>query len=250
MTLHYLNFKLLLLFFLAFSAITNDQDKKIVIISNIENAHVTIDSVYIGIAPIESYMTDKDTIRISMSDNNFDIWENERKTFDVAITKDTVIEVMFRKKINISTEPTEAELYLDSVFIGLSPLQIYLHQDSDNNLEIKKTYYKSRIVNLNESEINSLHFDLEIINKEIFDFKSNEEKFNSKQITYLIVGGLVAGLVSGFTKMEADAIEKEYKKSLDVSLKNSIKTYDTVSNISLAIFGSCFFYVNYLLLRD
>ena len=249
MTLHYLNFKLLLLFFLLFS-ITNAQSKKITVVSNIENAHVTIDSVYIGITPIESYMTDKDTIRISMSDNNFDAWESERKAFDVAIIKDTVIEVMFKKRINISTEPTEAELYLDSVFIGLSPLQIYLHQDSDNNLEIKKTYYKSKFVNLNESGINSLHFDLEIIDKEIFDFKNSEEKLNSKQITYLIVGGLVAGLVSGFTKMEADAIEKEYKQNLDVSLKNSIKTYDTVSNISLAIFGGCFFYVNYLLLRD
>jgi hypothetical protein len=157
---------------------------------------------------------------------------------------------MFRKRINITTEPAVAELYLDSAFIGLSPLQIYLYPDGNNNLEIKKTYYKSKIINLNESGINSLHFDLEIIDKEIFDFKNSEEKLNSKQITYLIVGGLVAGLVSGFTKMEADAIEKEYKQNLDVSLKNRIKTYDTVSNISLTIFGGCFFYINYLLLKD
>jgi hypothetical protein len=122
---------------------------------------------------------------------------------------------MFRKKINITTKPAEAELYLNSAFIGLSPLQIYLHSDgdnNDNNLEIKKTYYKSRNINLNESNINSLHFDLEIIDKEIFDFKNSEEKFTSKELTYFIVGGLAAGLVSGFTKMRADAIEKEYNK--------------------------------------
>jgi hypothetical protein len=249
MTLHYLNFKLLLLLFFALS-ITSAQNKRITIISNIENAHVTIDSIYIGTTPIESYMTDKDTIKIFMSDNNFDVWENERKAFDVAITKDTVIEIIFRKRINITTEPVEAELYLDSTFIGLSPLQVYLYPDGDNNLEVKKTYYKNKIVNLNENGINSLHFDLEIIDKEIFYFKGNEEKLTSKELTYFIVGGLAAGLVSGFTKMRADAIEKEYSKSLDVSLKSSIKTYDTVSNISLAIFGGCFFYVNYLLLRN
>lgn len=249
MTLHYLNFKLLLLFFLAFS-VTSAQSKKIGITSNLENVHIAIDSIYIGITPVENYITDKDTIRISASNNSFDSWESERQTFGAAITNDTTIEVLFRKIINVSTEPVGAELYLDNAFIGLSPLQIYLNNDSNNTLEVSKNYYKNKIVNLNEIKANSLHVDLEIINKEMSDFKNYEKNFNSKQLKYFIAGGLVAGLVSGFTKMRADDIESEYNQSFDPSLKNNIKSYDTVSNISLAIFGGCFFYVNYLLLKD
>jgi hypothetical protein len=157
---------------------------------------------------------------------------------------------LFKKKINITTEPTWAELHLDNNFIGISPLQIYLYSYADNNLEIKKTYYETKIINLNGSESNSLHIDLKLLDNKLLDFNNDEKNFNSKKITYFIVGGLTAGLVSGFTKMRSDAIEKEYNSNLDPALKNSIQTYNMVSNISLAIFGGCFLCINYLLLRD
>jgi hypothetical protein len=51
MTLHYLNFKLLLLSLLIFS-LASAQDKRVNIISNFHDVYVAIDSVYVGIAPI------------------------------------------------------------------------------------------------------------------------------------------------------------------------------------------------------
>jgi hypothetical protein len=252
MTLRYINFKIFFCVFILFSLQTTyAQEKKLTITANIDSVYINIDSLFAGITPLLNFPSRNDSIFIVASDEAPDIWSTQKISFPLVMKTDTTINLLFKSKLNLITEPPNAAVYLDNALIGYTPICFTYEYGKQKELKIVKGNFQENIF-IDSIKSKKMRILLEPINKTAKDPLTAEKKeiFSKNSIVYLIIGGIASGLISGYTKIKADHFENEYDNKKDESLKNKIHTYDTISNISLIIFESCLLTVNYLLLKD
>ncbi len=248
---HFSNSKLFfLLVFL--SSISLAQERKINIVSNIDSARVYINSQFKGFTPLNEIISDQDTALLCVTDEEITLWSAQKIATTVVINKDTTFSFIFRNRLNIVSSPAEAKVFIDDRFIGNSPLFVTYEKGKSSVLKISKENFESRVVQLDSVLTKSINVYLQPLyeNRSETSSRDSHEISGSNLITYLIIGGVAAGLVSGYTKMKADNLEKEYKAKKSDKLKSDIYTLDTISNLSLILFEGCLISVNYLLLKD
>ncbi len=103
------------------------------------------------------------------------------------------------KKIEIVTEPSEVEVYLNEKYIGLTPLNIYLN-DEDVSITLKKEGYEDRVIYLKKSDKNNINVKMvasRVINKKRIIAEKNR---NISRILYYSGLGLsFLAVISGST---------------------------------------------------
>jgi len=246
----FLNSKVLLLSLIVFYFCRLEgQEKNVSIQSNIDSAKIFINSKLAGTAPLSNYKFMEDSLIIIIYDAEPDNWDTQKATY--IVKTDTTIKAFFRKKIYIKSEPENASVFSDNIFLGFTPIILTYAENEKKEIKLKKDKYRDYSFLTGSTESKNIHITLNGID-EIPENPIHEREdgfFSRKNLNYFIIGGLVSGLISGYTKIKADDYEEDYNNG-DKSSKNKVYTYDTISNISLVAFECCLLTVNYILLKD
>jgi hypothetical protein len=251
--------KLLFLFLseiLIFS-ISFAQESVINITSNVDGVLIFIDTLYIGRTPVKNYIIKPGDYTLKGIRNDVSIWDKEiSKTQLLIKPHDSVtISLNFRNILKVVTEPENARILLNDIFVGYSPLTVLYK--NDDTLKIGKNNYESEIIPLYDVKDEILKVKLRpkyiLIEKQgvhVNDDMKVKNVEHNKTFYYLLGGGLAFGTFAVISKNKADKYEADYNNNPSEDLKRSIRLFDTLSNISLAIFEACFFTLSYLLIRD
>ena len=210
-----------------------------------DSAMVYIDSSFAGYSPLIDRSLDTGRHRIQIFDN---ITKWNRQNLDTTMNfihgDVKVLEFAFKSMIEISAEPFETKIFLNSEYIGGSPQ--YIRYRKGDSLVFKCQLYETQNVLLDTIKNNKLNIKLIPLignNLKIRNGKNNI-------YYYLIGGGLLFGISSVISKNKADDFEERYRNSLNPNDKQNIRTFDALSSISLTIFEVCFLSLSYLLLSD
>jgi hypothetical protein len=253
MILRFTSFKIFFLIFI-FSCISqiNAQEKRISVYSNIDSVRVFIDSEYVGLAPLKNFPVAKDSFLLSASDDINDSWSGQKLYFLITLQEDTTVNLIFKNKLYLRTTPDNAAVYSNKEMVGYTPLFFTFEKGKNIELRIIKDNYGEEKISLDSLTSKSITLSLKPIKKSPTSeqTRNGNGTYNKNYITYLIIGGIASGLLSGYSKMRADHFEAEYNNNKNESTKKKINIFDTISDINLIIFESCLLTVNYLLLKD
>jgi hypothetical protein len=247
--------KIFILFFIVLSIydLSFPQDGKINIISKNDSVLVFLDTIFLGQTPVINFPVSSGNYILKGICKKIGKWDNEIIESSVHIKPgDTnTFELRFRKNLRLITKPENAKVFINNNFVGYSPLNLF-YNITDTILFEKDNYEtESFPADLIKKELIQISMKPKIIFQQ--DENNNfavRKNGSNKTIYYLIGGGLAFGVFAVITKINADDLETEYKSSHNQDIKSKIRTYDTVSGISLMLFEACFLTLSYLLLSN
>ncbi len=139
----------------------------------------------------------------------------------INLQSDTLIDLNYSFEIFINTKPQDAEVYIDSLFYGFTPLKLKL-MFSPQFLQLKLTGYKETIINL----ANEFYFNKEIV-LESLEKEARKSFYKYKYIA--LTSMIVNGVFSTYYKQLAN--KYFYKKDKDQSDYQKIRKYDNYSAV-------------------
>lgn len=148
----------------------------------------------------------------------------------------------------LTSEPFNAEVFLDDKFIGRTPYILSL-DSSARTISIKKSGYQETEILLTPG-VTKIHCVLapnpgnEITGKYLFS-----EVTQSNTTLYVSMAAVVAcGASAAYFKVKADDMYVNYKKTGDKELLRKVNRYDTVSGVALAVSKISLIFFTYVLL--
>ena len=241
---------LILILILLNSYISHAQDSThyyINIITNNPNAPVYIDSTNAGTTPLNNYKLSNGfhTIKIINPANlNKTSWENENIEFkNFELISDTTIITSFKTLYLINTDPFNASVFKSDSLLGYTPLRFFSEGLLNWDLDLKKTGFKSKRINLSDysgSPVNIYeklspenNFQENIIYKD--KSTSFAKKRNVPLLTALGLGTLGGAFATINLKTKANNFYDSYLDNLNQVDLNNSNRYDTYSLISLIL---------------
>lgn len=139
----------------------------------------------------------------------------------INLQSDTLIDLNHSFEIFVNTKPQDAEVYIDSLFCGFTPLKLNL-MFKPQFLHLKLTGYKETTFNLT----NEINFNKEVLLESLG--KEPHKTFNKYK--YIALTSMIAnGVLSTYYKQLAN--KHFYKKGKDQSDYQKIRKYDNYSAV-------------------
>lgn len=226
---------------------------KLSIYSNFDSSIVRIDTNIIGYTPLVNYELVKGEYELDiLKSANAKDWDEEIKSIKIALTSDTSININFRYYYYIDTDPDNAEILNNNIFLGLSPLR-YL---SETNLTGKFLLRKNGFFNEEISIVNNKYDYFAKLKKtdgginvsEVM--KDRQTQFKSPRNLPIISLFSAAILGTGYaayrTKTVANEYYDDYTRTNDLSLldksnKEDVYFYVSIGLMQAALAGLVYF---------
>lgn len=177
---------------------------KLSVISNVENARIFFDTLYIGVTPVYNFNVYEGHHKIKVySPVSLKNWESENFVTDVFINEDTTLNFNFRYFYYFNSDPFGAKVYLrtDSL-LGITPLRIFTDERLTGNVIFKKKNFKDYLFDLSEYDFeNGLNVSLKTKGSEHINdvvYKNKGTQFNTKRSLVPIISLSVASVAGGF----------------------------------------------------
>jgi hypothetical protein len=189
----------------------------------------------------------------------------EKKVGDVSQEDSIAVQAKNVSSLSIATNRPGARVYLDSLFIGVTPITGIPIKPGEHALRV----LDPRLTSWGNTNITK-DFRVQAGEGKVLNFGLTEEptKLPAKMTDgiislkkvdigtsntplYVVAGsGLLAGISAAYLKEKADRIFGDYQISGDPSLWERTSTYDKLSRVSMIIFELSFAALAYLLLSE
>ncbi len=215
-----------------------------------DNVRVFVDSIFVGITPLQPFNVALGEHRISFipSDNN--IWLNNAiyKTIMVSTTDSIKVDVTLPSLYYINTEPYGVFVKMNDSIIGKTPL--WLKANGEKNLiRLVKDGYSDVIIPL-PSGGGEIYHKMELLESKVKKISPYRLVDNEKNYLphYVSVGiTVVAGSAAAYFKINADKYYNEYNRTGDRTMLKKMERYDLAAGISLGVCEISLIIVSYLL---
>jgi hypothetical protein len=234
------------------------QDAKINVISNNDSVSVFLDTLFLGKTPVLNFAVSSGSYILKGISKKIGRWDNEIVEISIRIKPgdSSSYHLNFRKSLKLITNPENAKVFINNTFVGYSPINIFYNKT--DTISIKKENYEIETFTADSIKNGLVKNGLVKIALSPEGRFQQDNKIESlvkkngsnKTIYYLISGGMALGVFAVLMKINADDLETEYRSNHNQDLKSKIRTYDTVSGVSLMLFEACFLTLSYLLLSN
>lgn len=212
------------------SIVSNDTSRvyKLSVTSNVENARIFFDTLYIGVTPLKDYNVYEGIHKIKVySPVTLKNWESENYITDVLIENDTTLNFNFRYFYYFNTNPFGAKVFLgNDSLLGVSPLRMFSDYRLTGNLIFKKKNYKDYFFDLNGYDFETgANITLQPKGTEIINdivYKNKGTQFNTKRSLIPIISLSVASIAGGFFAIS-------FKNKANDAYNNYLLTGNTTS---------------------
>ncbi|HEX2786320.1 MAG TPA: PEGA domain-containing protein [Ignavibacteria bacterium] len=229
---------------MANNAFSQDDSTKhtLTIYSNFDSSIVKIDTNIIGYTPLINYKLPQGEYEINiMKSSNYKDWDEEIKSVKINLTADTLLTVNFRYYYFIDTDPDNAQVLNNNIFLGLTPLR-YL---SETSLTGKLLFKKDGFFNQELSIVNNQYDYFAKLRKTNGEanisevMKDRQTQFKSPRNLPMISLFSAAVLGTGFaayrTKTVANNYYDEYVRTQDVTLLDKSNKEDVYFYVSIGL---------------
>ncbi|HEX9972468.1 MAG TPA: PEGA domain-containing protein [bacterium] len=222
---------------------------------------ILIDAKLVGMTPLPVIALQPGNHQVAALHPQRYLWGNLDWLQNVqTLPGDTVIvRPTFKILFSIQSQPFGAEVYLNNVLQGTTPLTIAIESKDSSSVILKKEGYNDQFLDLNQFQTNHLQVPL-VRNNQLFDFKQVEKNEHKKQsryrkLTYGMWGlSVLTGLATVYFKDQADEKYQHYLVAGSLrdmnKLFNDAKRFDQYSNISLGAVQGCFVLSFYFLIKS
>lgn len=215
---------------------------KLSVYSNFDSSLIKIDTTIIGYTPLINYELPADEYEINvMKSSDFKDWDEEIKSIKINLISDTLVNINFRYYYFIDTDPDNAEVLNNNVFLGLSPLRYLSETNLTGKLFLKKNgFFQEELSIINgkydyfaklkktDSEINIS----EVMKDRQTQFKSPR---NIPMISLFSGAILGTGYAAYRTKTVANQYYDDYARTSDLSLLDKSNKEDVYFYISIGL---------------
>jgi len=193
---------------------------------------------------------------------NRHIWGNQDWQDEIAISpNDTlIIYPQFSRRLSIRTTPFDADVTVDNVPMGKTPLTITIAPGVNSDILIEKPGYQSYQIFSAQINENFITIPLKPIPRNTMEPATSFEKLNAKKMRYRKVAyglwgaSIVSGLATIYLKSEADDWYEKYRQAGSLADMNRYyqqsQDYDAYTLISLGALQGCFGLSFYFLIKS
>jgi len=160
-----------------------------------DSARVFLDNKYLGSSPLKFTVSPLDSHNIKIIKEGYEFWSNdyflernEEKNIDVYLTRkysksqDTESSAIDTStSITINTHPSEAKIYLNGDYLGMSPAQKIVAPETQHHIRVSKDNYQEwdnyYTLDVNESKT----IDIYLVQKEVQSHESEQNRTNTKR---------------------------------------------------------------------
>lgn len=220
-----------------------------------ENARIYLDTVLIGITPLESFSVKEGSYKLRII-NPFSLsnWENENFISDINLSGDTSINVIFKYYYYFNSVPFNADIFFNDTLFGITPFRYLSEEKLTGNLVFRKSNYKDLLFNLDKYNFEK-GVTVKLISKgkeSVNDLVSKNKgtQFKTKRNLFYILGFGTLSLTGAFLSVNfKDKSNNNYDKYLitgdkyylDESNKNDKYFIASIILMQLAIGGLIYF---------
>ena len=239
------------------SALASDTARfhKLTITSNLDQAKIYSDTMLIGTTPLSDYNIKEGDHKIKIvNPKSLQDWQNDNRTLELKISKDTSINVMFKYFYYLNTIPYNADVYMNDTLLGKTPLRFFEDTELKGSLLIKMKNYKNYSYDLRNydfttgANITLKSKGLETVNDLVY--KDRSTQFKTKRNIFPILGTAAASVFTAVMAFNYKNIaNSEYDKyllrgnpqNLQESQNNDVYFAVSVAVMQVAIGGLVYF---------
>jgi hypothetical protein len=207
--------------------------------SDPSGAAVYLDSVRIGVTPLEGYRITPGSHLLTLTHPDSRNWMRQAVSETLVVGRNGKIgkSIKFPRLVIVTSEPGGAEVGEGDSVIGTTPCVIQRDAGRSARLFIRKEGYATRDLSWPMAE-GEFHC---IMEKNQLAAGGEDLKLNGKgsrsNWTEIITTGtaVLTGAISAWTKIKADKYYDDYRRSGDPALLDKIHQYDRVAGISFAV---------------
>lgn len=212
--------------------------------TNIENAKVFIDTMFIGLTPVRDYeIPEGDYIIKVFNPKAPKTWESENVVFNTYLSTDTTITIRFNYYYYFNTTPFDAEVFKNDTALGNTPLRFFRDHEMTGNLIFRKKNYRDYVFDLGTydfekgADIKLQSKGTETINDVVY--KNRGTQFNTKRSLWTIAALSGAAILTGYFaidfKNKANDEYANYLLSGNTAMLDNSRTNDKYFAISLVL---------------
>jgi hypothetical protein len=237
---------------------TLKKEYKLSVTSNIQEAKIFIDSIFIGDAPIFDLRFEEgifDITVVNSSEKNN--WKNENVMFkQFHLQSDTTIHADFNFLYFIRSDPFNASVFHNENLLGKTPLRYFNSEKLNGSFILKKPGYHDHVLDLTfynfetGADVN-LKPKNNLSNEEIV-FKNRDTRFNTKRNFIPVISFGAAALASAygtihFKNVANDSYDRYlsdpvlYNSDLNKSNKNDIYSMVSLGLMQVALAGVVYY---------
>ena len=220
--------------------------------SNIPAVRVYLDTVFIGITPLENFMIEEGRHIVQFVRPDDRSWYHDVIIETLMVSRSESIHrmVTFPAVYRFASEPYGASGYYHDSLIGETPFNIRLTK-SEGNIIISKDGFESLTVPIVETNphISSIMQPLKGVNLDLANSYLAYQKEESNFPIYVTLSATIAtGIASAYFKTRADQYYADYRQTNDQAKLSHVRTFDAVSGILMVSCEVSLFVLSYLLL--
>lgn len=241
---------------------TNESNGYLKIDSDSSKVAIQLDDKSLGFTPLPIISLPPGDHQVAALNPNPFIWGNLdwQDTIKIIPGDTLIIKPKFKTLFYIQTNPFDAEVFLNSVFQGNTPLTVLINSKKNEQLLLKKAGFKDYRVNLNQVKNNYLHLNLvqnsTQLNLNEFEHQQlRRSKNHYRAATYSLWAlSILTGLSTVYLKDKADNYYQQYLVAGSLSemnqYYNDAKRFDRYTYVSLGALQSCFLLSFYFLMKS
>ncbi len=124
--------------------------------SNLENARIFFDTVYIGLTPLKDYNVKEGIYKIRIvNPKSLKDWKNANQDMETTISNDTTITADFQYYYYFNTNPFDVKVFLKDSLLGITPLRFFRDNELTGSLIFRKKNYRDFTFDLNKYDFES-----------------------------------------------------------------------------------------------
>jgi hypothetical protein len=193
--------------------------------TNVENAEVFLDTMYIGRTPLDTYKVKEGTYDLKIINPiSLKEWSNYAINKEIFVSADTLLNYEFSYFYFISTTPFNVKVFNNDSLLGETPLRFYSDKMLKGFLNFNKKDYRDKVFDLSNYDFKTgLNLELlpkgsETVNDLVY--KDRSTQFKTKRPLLPIFGTALLTVGSGIFAIN-------YKQSANIEYDNYLRTGNT-----------------------
>ena len=223
---------------------------------------IHLDQERLGFTPLPVLELEPGNYELTALHPNRYVWGNLDWQQRIQITPDDtlIIKPDFSKILSLRSSPFGADVFVNSQFLGKTPLNLIVSNHENGIVKLKKEGFLDYSISLDEITTNFLNIAL-IEKKSDFNLitvdwnHQRDIKKRYRRLTYGLWGlSILTGLTTVYFKDQADQKYEQYLRAGSLQDMNKYfqdsKNYDKYANISAGVLQGCFLLSFYFLFKS
>jgi hypothetical protein len=228
----------------------NPRTVRVTITSNLPNSRVLIDSVDVGMVPLENYGLTEGRHTVCVVSGNDRHWITNAECRTIEAKEGLQVHMRFPRSIRVTSEPYGSSVVYRDTIQGETPSLLWIPEDVGTVRLTKEGYEEVALIF--DGSTSALHGVLKpketVIDGTAFLYLEKEESQTALPVVISVSSAVLSGALAAHWKLRADNLYRDYQRTGDPANLNQIHQLDVASGIALGVSQLSLAFLTYVLI--